>query len=117
MAPSKKKPKTSSKAADSSTAVEASTPASSSSQASSSRAAPKPGQQAQLSADHTKAAAVSSRPKRNAEKKKYDDSEDDRPQHLSAKRSKKKKGERGERAPARVVVVGVGGLNRLLEMC
>lgn len=91
MAPSKKKAKTS-KTADTCTAAGAAGAPVSSSQSSSKRGASKSVQH--QNADHSQAAAVpvSSRPKRNAEKKRYDDSEDDRPQHLSTRRPKKKKG-------------------------
>ena len=84
MAPSKKKAAKGPPKADNVAAGSAASGSAAPSQVSSTRAASKqqPVQQP----------AVSSRPKRNAEKRFYDDIEDNRPQHLSTRGPKKKKG-------------------------
>lgn len=87
MAPSKKKAAKGAPKADNAAAGSAAAGSAAASQTSSTRTTSKqhPVQQP----------AVSSRPKRNAEKRFYDDIEDNRPQHLSTRGPKKKKGGSG----------------------
>ena len=87
MAPSKKKAAKGPPKSDNAPAGSATAASTASSQASSTRAS-KPHLVQQP-------VVVSSRPKRNAEKRFYDDIEDNKPQHLSTRGPKKKKGDVG----------------------
>lgn len=83
MAPSKKKAAKTLPRMDGTASASPAAASTPSSQASSTRGASKPQPVQQT---------VSSRPKRHAEKRFYDDMEDERPQHLSTRGPKKKKG-------------------------